>query len=80
MTINNAPILNIGLSGMQRAMQDAQRNAGKIASAVRLETPRPVELAEPVVGLMQNSQQARAATQVIKTADDTIGTLLDVMA
>ncbi len=78
--VNNAPLLNIGLLGMQRALQDAQRNAGKVAAAVRLETRRPVELAEPLVGLMQNRRQAQAAAQVIKTADETLGTLIDTMA
>ncbi|MFQ5487588.1 MAG: flagellar biosynthesis protein FlgE [Gammaproteobacteria bacterium] len=78
--MSTIPTLNIGLLGMQRAMNDAQRNAGKIAAAVRNETQRPVELATPMVGLMLDRQQAQASAQVIKTADEMIGTIIDIMA
>jgi len=78
--MSTIPLLNIGLLGMQRAMNDALRNSGKIAAAVRYETQRPVELATPMVGLMRDRQQAQAAAQVIKTADEMMGTIIDIMA
>ena len=78
--MSTVPILNIGLLGMQRAMNDALRNSGKIAAATRHETLRPVELATPLTRLLQDRQQIQAAAEVVKSVDETLGTLLDVMA
>ncbi len=78
--MSTIPILNAGLLGMQRAMNDAQRNGGKIAAAVRYETQRPVELTTPMLGLMLDRQQAQASARIIKTADELMGTIIDIMA
>ncbi len=78
--MNTLPIHAIGYEALQRATYDAQRNARKIAAAVRQETRRPVEMVPPLLGLMQDRQQAQAAARIIKTGDEMMGTLLDVLA
>ena len=81
---STGPILPLGVQALQRALQDAQRQARKLEAATRLESRRPVEpmeeMSEAAVGLLQARQQAQAGARLIATADDLMGTLLDVRA
>jgi len=84
---------NSGVQGLQRATEAADQAAADIVAettaAQDLEaTSQPPEkneqkvpdLNQSIVNLKVAEHQARASTEVIKTADDSLGTLLDVTA
>ncbi len=75
MKIDNAA--QIGLLGLQRGMAKATQHAREIAGAGLANDPDPVALVEPLVGIKAAELQVRASAEVIKTADDMIGTLFD---
>jgi hypothetical protein len=67
-----------GLLGIQRGMQGLDRNAADIASASKSDEELP-----PVEALVEskvNRLQVEAGVSVIRTVDQTIGSLLDEMA
>ena len=84
---------NSGVQGLQRSTEAADRaaadivaesNAAHEADAV---STAPVsneqkvpDLNQSIVDLKVAEHQAKASTEVIKTADDSLGTLLDVTA
>ncbi len=69
--------LNSGLSGIQQGYNNLKQDAQAIATA----NGNPgKKLEEPMVGLIQDRNQVAASAKVVETVDDTIGTLLDVMA
>ncbi len=84
---------NSGVQGVQRATQAADEAAADIvaettaaqeADAVSQEPVRNEQkipdLNQSLVDLKVAEHQAKASTEVIKTADDSLGTLLDVTA
>ncbi len=70
------------LQGIQRGLQGIRRNAGEIASArqMRGTTADTVDLTRALVEMKQTSYQTTASVKVLRTADQMIGTLLDVKA
>jgi hypothetical protein len=84
---------NSGVQGLQRSTESADQAAADIvaetgaaheAEAVN-QTPASNEQTVPdlnkaIVDLKVAEHQAKASTEVIKTADDSLGTLLDVTA
>jgi flagellar hook protein FlgE len=70
------------LQGIQRGLQGMRRNAGEIASArqMRGSTADTVDLTRALVEMKQTSYQTTASVKVLRTADQMIGTLLDVKA
>lgn len=82
MMINNA--LNIGIQGIQDGMQGMEGAARKIARG-GVDGPRGSaeggnSMIEPIVDLKLYERSVEASAQVVKTADETLGTLLDLMA
>lgn len=90
--IDLGSVVNQGLIGMQKsqtsmvqsAQQIAQTNvtqqavsAQNAAADVRL---RPQDVAEPLINLKIQSHVFDSSARVIKSADETIGTLLDTKA
>ncbi len=74
-------VLSIGLEGVQRGMQGLEGNAQAIAKIGTEEGPPTLgDVAEEVVGLSENRLQVEASVRVLKTADRTLGSLLDVHA
>jgi hypothetical protein len=88
--------MNAGLEGFQNARQLAEKSAADIASNIvttndtattgnqtslnsnsKQEVP---ELNQSIVNLKVAEYQAKASSEVIKSADDALGTLLDVTA
>ncbi len=61
--------------GVQRGVDGARENAGKIAQAGQ--TGDPAALVEPLVNLRFNEMQVQASAEVIKTVDEMLGSLLD---
>jgi flagellar hook protein FlgE len=92
MQISASSAFNSGLSSIQSGQQRVSQAAGDIAS-ISVEKPaqeqvassvdsqaQPVDLASSLVDLQIGKQQVQAGAEVIKTADDALGTLLDIRA
>lgn len=73
--INNA-LLHIGASGMQTGLRQAEQAATDIAGAVNNDE---ADLTHAEVDLLQAENQVKASAQVVKTADQLIGSLIDTM-
>ncbi|MBR9871601.1 MAG: flagellar biosynthesis protein FlgE [Gammaproteobacteria bacterium] len=79
--INNT--LGIGIQGIQDGMAGMDNAARKIARG-GVDGPQGSaegagNLAEPMIELNLYKRSVEASAQVVKTADETIGTLLDIM-
>jgi hypothetical protein len=69
------------LQGIQRAQSGMQRNALEIAKANQsFKADNTKDPARSLVELNQNKNVAQANMKVLKTADDLLGSLLDVLA
>jgi hypothetical protein len=93
MQISASSAFNSGLSGVHSGQQRVNQAASDIAS-VSLPEPAPessaanpsnsqaqrVDLASSLVDLQIGKEQVQAGAKVIKTADDALGTLLDIRA
>lgn len=75
-------IANAGLPAdlAVNAAQPAQPATGQAAASTAVETSRPVNLVDSLVELQQGRQEAEVGASVIDTADEVLGTLLDVTA
>jgi hypothetical protein len=69
--------LSQAISGIQRGFASARQHAGEITSADSLGAASPDSLAGPLVGLIQDRLQVSASAEVLKAADDMIGSLFD---
>jgi flagellar hook-associated protein FlgK len=76
--------LSIGLQGVQDGMAGMENAARKIARGGADGPQGSAEgagnLIEPMVELKVYERSVEASAQVVKTADETLGTLLDIMA
>lgn len=68
---------NNGLLGIQRGLSQTQRSANDIADATVRKDTTVGDVARAVVDLRQAEQQTRASVEVVRTADDLIGSLID---
>lgn len=79
--INNT--LAVGVQGVQDGMYGMENAARKIARAGTDGPQGSAEtgssLVEPMVDLNLYSRSVEASAQVVKAADETLGTLLDIM-
>ncbi len=81
MAVNS--IVSTGMQGLQSGLDRASRAAGEIA---RVGTTNPADngqggdLATPIVDLKLSELQVKASAAVIRTADEVIGTLIDIRA
>ncbi|OEY65231.1 flagellar biosynthesis protein FlgE [Marinobacter sp. X15-166B] len=79
--INNT--LSVGLQGLQNSVQGMESAARRIAHAGSAgpegATRQPGGLLEPVMDLKLYERHAEASARVIRTADETLGSLLDIM-
>jgi len=76
MNINSA--FSSSLYGLQQARSGIVKNAQDIASVAKPDSN--VNLTESLVDLKINERAFEANAKVLSTVDDTIGTLLDVIA
>jgi flagellar hook protein FlgE len=67
------------VSGLQRSRTNLQQNAQDIAS-VATPAGKDVNLNESLIDLKINQRFFEANAKVLGTADDTVGTILDVIA
>ncbi|GGE57033.1 hypothetical protein GCM10011533_06930 [Streptosporangium jomthongense] len=75
--------LATGIQGIQDGMYGMENAARKIARA-GIDGPQGSadsgnSLIEPIVDLKLYERSVQASAQVVKTADETLGTLLDIM-
>lgn len=80
--INNT--LGIGIQGIQNGIQGMDNAARQIARG-GVDGPRGTAegaggLIEPIIDLKLYERSVEASAQVVKTADETLGTLLDITA
>lgn len=80
--INNT--LGIGLQGVQEGLQGMENSARRIARG-GAEGPQGTAagvggLIEPIIDLKLYERSVQASAQIVKTADETLGTLLDINA
>ncbi len=80
MTIGS--VVNQGLAGIQQSQREMLQAAGDIATAgsVQKDSATVRDVAEPLIEMKIQQQVFDASARVIKVADDTLGTLLDVNA
>lgn len=73
-------VVNQGLIGMQKSQVSMQQSAQQIAQAGTTQSTNPQanDVAEPLINLKVQSQIFDSSAKVVKAADETIGTLLDV--
>ncbi len=69
--------LGSAVTGIQRGMQGLDRNADEIA---RASGGDGADITESLVDSRINKLQVEASAKMVKTLDDTIGSLLDEMA
>ncbi len=75
-------VVNQGLIGLQSSQASINQSAQQIAqaSAAPKENSEGVDLVEPLVNLKVQSQVFDANAKVIKSADETLGTLINTKA
>lgn len=76
--------LGIGIQGIQDGLQGMDNAARKIARG-GVDGPQgsatgAVDLIEPIIDLKLYQRSVEASAQIVKTADETLGTLLDIRA
>jgi len=82
MEINSGSAINQGLIGMQRSQVEMQRSAQQITEVgtTQRDNPQANDLVEPMVNMNLQAKLFDANAQVVKTANETLGTLLDTKA
>ena len=76
--------LGIGIQGVQEGLQGMEASARKIARG-GVDGPQGSAdgaggLIEPIIDLKLYERRVQASAQIVKTADETLGTLLDISA
>ncbi len=75
---NSSSLLDTGMTGIQKGMNDLQKNASEIASKSTMEGENTKPLIESLVDLKANVQQVEVSTKLVQVSDEVIGTLLDI--
>lgn len=80
--MNAQNILNTGIQGIQQGIQGAEKAASDIVKAGTVDGPAGsnADIVEPIVDLKLYERSVQASAQVVKTADEVLGTLLDTLA
>ena len=71
--------LGNALYGIKKGLTDLDRNAAKVASADTFNSQNPTDIAQPLVDIQNNRLQVEASAKVMKTVDETIGSLIDII-
>ena len=70
-------VIHSGLLGVQRGMESASRNSERVIHSFFPDSDEdPIE---PLVALQLDKRQVEASLQVIKTGEELIGTVLDII-
>lgn len=82
MEINSGAAVNQGLIGMQRSQSEMVRSAQQIVEAgtTQRDNPQANDVVEPLINIKLQSQIFDSSAKVVKSADETLGRLLDTRA
>jgi len=69
--------INNGMLGIRRGLEGLRNTADDIASAGQMDAQNPAGTARSLVDLIGHRTQVQASAEVIKTANDLLGTLFD---
>ena len=72
--------LDSSLAGIRSGLSGLQKAASEIASTETMTQGNPKDLAKSLVDLKVYELQVKASAQVVKAADEMLGTLLDIKA
>ena len=78
MQINSA--LGNALYGIQKGITGMDKNAAKIASVDAFNSDSAKDIVQPLVDMQSNRLQVEVSAKAMNTIDETIGSLLDVLA
>ncbi len=76
--VSTNSLLSTGVQGVQKGIARANDAAGAIARNGT--TEQDGDLATPIVELKRSELQVKASAAVVKTADEVVGTLIDIKA
>ncbi|MDH5324555.1 MAG: hypothetical protein OEZ68_08265 [Gammaproteobacteria bacterium] len=74
------PGIQTGLNGIHNGLDNLKRDAHEIATASAKGNEDPGDLARSLVDLNTDRTQVQAAVKVVQAVDESLGTLLDVLA
>lgn len=86
--MNISSALQTGLNGMQNSQAEIQKSADQIVRSGTVELSGTVEkdstssldIAEPIVNMKIEQQIFDASAKMVKTADEMLGTVMDIKA
>ena len=78
--MNVDSVASLGLIGIQKGMQGARSAAADIASAEQSAATSPTDVAASLLALKVAEQQVAVSAKVVASANETIGSLIDVLA
>ena len=70
--------LDTAQMGIQRGLEGAGRAVSQIAKTGQFNNDNPTDLAKAVVQLQESKIQVQASARALRTADEILGTMLDV--
>ena len=73
--MTNNSLLQVGASAMQAGIQQASQAAAEITGVAN---NNDASLSDSVVALLQAENQVKASAQVVKTADQLMGSMIDL--
>lgn len=75
-------IMNTGLNGMKHSQAEIQKSADQIvrAGTIDKDTSTVTDFAEPIVNMKIEQRVFDASAKIVKTADEMLGTLMDIKA
>jgi len=75
-------IMNTGLNGMLHSQAEIQKSAEQIvhAGTVNKDTSTTSDFVEPIVNMKIEQRVFDASAKIVKTADELLGTLMDIRA
>lgn len=79
--MNLPSVIQTGLSGVSRGLENIQEIASDIAQVGTVDTEEQkstVDLTQSMVDLQQQKLATQASAKVVATAEEVLGTLLDV--
>ena len=79
MNVNNA--IDSGLAGIRQGIEGVDKAAADIVRAGTVDGAEGAnDVIEPIIELRLYQRSVEASAQVVRTADEVLGTLLDTMA
>lgn len=79
--MNISSALNSGVLGLNRGLDGVQKAASDIAGAGKTDSPEEAtgrDVKEALTDLVVEKNAAAASTKVVQSAEETLGTLIDV--